>query len=124
MRCSPALLTADPADRPLATTPIDPCGTERLRTMETQTALQKEIREFVLSTISEEMNHPLAADEISDDSPMGTGGIDIDSLGLIELLLRLERRFDVKFPDSDIEQAGAMNLGDLINDVVKRGATA
>ncbi|MGV9848996.1 phosphopantetheine-binding protein [Streptomyces sp. NPDC003442] len=92
--------------------------------METQTALQKEIRDFVLGTISEEMNHPLAADEISDDSPMGTGGIDIDSLGLIELLLRLERRFDVKFPDSDIEQAGAMNLGDLINDVVERGATA
>ncbi|MEU4893170.1 acyl carrier protein [Streptomyces sp. NPDC044780] len=89
-----------------------------------QTALQKEIRHFVLSTISEDMNHPLDTDEITDDSPMGTGGIDIDSLGLIELVLRLERRFGVKFPDSDIEQAGAMNLGDLVNEVVERGGTA
>ncbi|MEU7366190.1 acyl carrier protein [Streptomyces hygroscopicus] len=88
-----------------------------------QTALQKEIRQFVLSTISEDMNHPLDTDEITDDSPMGTGGIDIDSLGLIELVLRLERRFHVKFPDSDIEQVGAMNLGELVNEVVERGGT-
>ena len=31
------------------------------------------------------MNHPLDADTITDDSPLGTGGIDIDSLSLIEL---------------------------------------
>lgn len=89
-----------------------------------QTALEKEIRQFVLSTISDDMNHPLDADEITDDSPLGTGGIDIDSLSLIELVLRIERRFDVKFPDTDIEPVGAMNLGDLVDDIIKRGATA
>ncbi|MGW2330449.1 acyl carrier protein [Streptomyces sp. NPDC001700] len=89
-----------------------------------QTALEKEIRQFVLSTISEDMNHPLDTDEVTDTSPLGTGGIDIDSLSLIELVLRIERRFGVKFPDTDIEPVGAMNLGDLIDDVIKRGATA
>ena len=89
-----------------------------------QTTLQKEIREFVLSTIIEDMNHPLDTDEITNDSPMGTGGIDLDSLSLIELTMRLERRFGVEFPDTDIEPVGAMTLGDLVTDVVGRGATA
>ena len=39
-----------------------------------QTTLEKEIRQFVLSTISDDMNHPLDADTITDDSPLGTGG--------------------------------------------------
>jgi acyl carrier protein len=86
-----------------------------------QTTLENEIRAFVLSTITDDMNHPLDADEISDDSPMGTGGIDLDSLSLIELAMRLERRFGVQFPDSDIEPVGAMKLGDLISDVIGRG---
>ncbi|MDT3396393.1 acyl carrier protein [Streptomyces sp. B1866] len=89
-----------------------------------ETALQKEIRAFVLSTITEDMNLPLDTDEITDDSPLGAGGIDLDSLSLIELTLRLERRFGVEFPDTDIEPVGAMKLGDLIGDVVARGARA
>ena len=87
-------------------------------------ALQKEIREFVLHTITEDMNHPLDMVEITDDSPLGTTGIDLDSLSLIELTMRLERRFGVKFPDSDIEPVGAMKLGDLVDDVIRRGGTA
>ena len=89
--------------------------------METQ--LQKEIREFVLNTISGDMNHPFDAKEITDDSPLGASGIDLDSLSLIELTIRLERRFGVEFPDTDIEPVGAMKLGDLVDEVVRRGAT-
>lgn len=89
-----------------------------------ETALHKEIREFVLSTIVEDMNHPLDSDEINDDSPLGSAGIDLDSLSLIELTMRLERRFGVQFPDTDIEPVGAMKLGELVDDVVGRGAAA
>lgn len=88
-----------------------------------QTQLQKEIREFVLTTISDDMNHPVDANEIDDDSPLGSSGIDLDSLSLIELTMRLERRFGVEFPDTDIEPVGAMKLRDLVEEVVRRGAT-
>ncbi|MEK8174121.1 acyl carrier protein [Streptomyces sp. M19] len=74
----------------------------------------------MLSTIIDEMNLPLDTGEISDDSPLGAGGIDLDSLSLIELTMRLERRFGVEFPDTDIEPVGAMKLGDLVSDVVGR----
>jgi acyl carrier protein len=89
-----------------------------------QTALHKEIRDFVLSTIAGQMNLPLDTGEITDDSPLGAGGIDLDSLSLIELTLHLERRFGVEFPEDDIEPVGAMRLGELICEVVGRGATA
>ena len=89
-----------------------------------QTTLQEEIRAFVLHTIVEDMNHPLDLGEVTDASPMGTGGIDLDSLSLIELTMRLERRFGLEFPDTDIEPVGAMTLSELVADVVERGAKA
>jgi acyl carrier protein len=89
-----------------------------------ETTLRKEIRDFVLTTITDSMNLPLDLDEIDDDSPLGSTGIDLDSLSVIELSLRLESRFGVKFPETDIEPVGAMTLGALVDDVITRGAVA
>jgi acyl carrier protein len=86
--------------------------------------LETEIRTFVLDTITVDMSQPLVRDEITDSAPLGSGGIDLDSLSLIELTMRLERRFEVEFPETDIEPLGAMSLGELIADIVKRGAKA
>jgi acyl carrier protein len=86
--------------------------------------METEIRTFVLDTITEDMSQPLVRDEITDAAPLGSGGIDLDSLSLIELTMRLERRFKVEFPETDIEPLGAMSLGELVADVVKRGAKA
>jgi len=89
-----------------------------------ETTLRKEIRDFVLTTITDSMNLPLDLDEIDDDSPLGSTGIDLDSLSVIELSQRLESRFGVKFPETDIEPVRAMTLGALVDDVVARGAVA
>ena len=85
-----------------------------------QTTLREEIRDFVLTTITTSMNLPLDLAEITDESPLGSTGIDLDSLNLIELALRLETRFGVEFPESDIEPVGAMTLGGLVDDVIAR----
>ena len=55
--------------------------------MTTQTSLRQEIRDFVLTTITDSMNLPLDPEEITDTSPLGSTGIDLDSLSLIELAL-------------------------------------
>jgi acyl carrier protein len=86
----------------------------------TTTVRGADVREFVLSTLSGEMNVPLDRDGVTDDSPVGTGGIDLESLSLVELTLRLEREYGVKIPDSDIEAIGAMTLGQLVADIVRR----
>ncbi|HEX6341823.1 acyl carrier protein [Umezawaea sp.] len=86
--------------------------------------LENEIRDFIVTTVVKDMNHPIAPDEVDLASPLGSGGIDLDSLSLIELTMRLERRFNVQFPETDIEPLGAMTLGELAADIVERGATA
>ena len=87
-----------------------------------QTTSEQDIREFVLTTVSREMNLLPSTDHITDDSAVGAGGLDLDSLSLIELTMRLEERFQVHFPDSDIEPLGAMTLGELVTEIICRGA--
>ena len=86
------------------------------------TASTTDVREFVLSTLAGEMNVPIDRANVGDDSPIGTGGIDLESLSLVELTRRMEREFGVKIPDSDIEAIGAMTLGQLAADIVRRKA--
>ena len=86
------------------------------------TTLERDIREFVLTTVSQDMNLLSSTDHITDESPVGAGGLDLDSLSLIELTLRIEERFQVPIPDTDIEPLGAMTLGELVAELVRRGA--
>jgi acyl carrier protein len=86
--------------------------------------LEAEIREFVLTTIVEDLGQPLDTGSVGDDAPLGASGLDLDSLSLIELTMRLERRFRVEYPEDSIEPVGAMSLGDLVADTVARGAKA
>jgi acyl carrier protein len=86
------------------------------------TTLERDIREFVLTTVTQDMNLLTSIDHITDESPVGAGGLDLDSLSLIELTLRLEERFKVLIPDTDIEPLGAMTLGELVAELVRRGA--
>ncbi|CBG73978.1 MULTISPECIES: acyl carrier protein [Streptomyces] len=86
--------------------------------------LDNEIREFVLTTVIDEMNILLSRDGITDESPVTVGGLELDSLSLIELTLRLESRFGVEIPDTDIEPLASLTLGGLVSEVVGRGAKA
>ncbi|KOV84833.1 hypothetical protein ADL01_08470 [Streptomyces sp. NRRL WC-3618] len=86
--------------------------------------LEDEIREFVLSSVIDDMNILLSRDGITDDSPVTVGGLDVDSLSLIELTLRLESRFGVEIPDTDIESLATLTLGGLVAEVARRGAKA
>ena len=80
------------------------------------------VRDWVLNTLIGEMNVPIDRDKVTADSPIGTSGIDLESLSLVELTLRLEREYGVKIPDTDIEAIGAMTLGQLAADIVRRKA--
>jgi acyl carrier protein len=91
--------------------------------MQAKIVHESDVREFILRTIVDDMNTPLGA-EINDASPVGSGGMDLDSLSLIELMLRLEQRFGSEIPDGDIEPLGAMTLGELVADIARRGTHA
>ncbi|MBV9847072.1 MAG: acyl carrier protein [Kutzneria sp.] len=84
------------------------------------TAQDADVREFILTTLTTEMNLPVDRESLTDDSPVGAGGIDLESLSLVELTLRLERQFQIRIPDTDIEAIGAMTVGQLVADIVRR----
>jgi acyl carrier protein len=92
--------------------------------METTITQPPVVREFILRTVADDMNNPIDRDEISDASPIGAGGLDLDSLSLIELMMRLEQRFGSEIPDGDIEPLGALSLGELVADIAQRGTRA
>lgn len=92
--------------------------------MQTTNSLETEIRMFIIETVIEDLGQPLDRGNIDDDAPMGGGGIDLDSLSLIELTMRLERRFSIEYHEDSIEPVGAMSLGELVADTVRRGARA
>ncbi|MGY0062204.1 acyl carrier protein [Streptomyces sp. LZ34] len=85
---------------------------------------EDEVREFVLDTVVDVINLLTTRDGITDESPVTVGGLELDSLSLIELTLRLESRFGVEIPDADIEPLASLTLGGLVADVVRRGADA
>lgn len=90
--------------------------------MSTSATPEDEIREFVLATVIDEMNILMSRDNITDESPVTVSGLELDSLSLIELTLRLESRFGVEIPDTDIEPLASLTLGGLVTEVVRRGA--
>ena len=87
-----------------------------------EAVVQAEVRDFVLDTLAGPMNTPFDRAQTTDDSPIGSGGIDLESLGLIELILHVEQQYGIKIPDGDIEPLGAMTLGELVADISRRRA--
>lgn len=54
------------------------------------------------------------------DTMLGPSGVDLDSLAISELALRIEDHFGVKFADDDMESVAIMTLGELAAMVAQR----
>ncbi len=63
-----------------------------------------EIRQFVLDSLTD-MNYSI--DGIDDDTELGPAGADVESVALVELVVRVEDRFGVKFDDDESEMHSA-----------------
>ena len=72
-----------------------------------------EIRAFVLETL-QEMNYDIEG--IDDDSTLGPAGVDLESLALAELAVRVEDRFGVRFAEEESEELALMTVGEFTTD--------
>ncbi|MFD2767408.1 phosphopantetheine-binding protein [Micromonospora eburnea] len=66
----------------------------------------------------QEMN--FYTDDTGPDSMLGPSGVDLDSLAVSELALRIEEQYGVTFDDDDIETLAIMTLGEFAAEVAKR----
>lgn len=79
-----------------------------------------EVREFVLETL-QEMNYDIEG--VDDDSTLGPAGVDLESLAMAELAVRVEDRFGVRFAEEESEELALMTVGEFTRTVAERVAS-
>ncbi|TDB77400.1 acyl carrier protein [Micromonospora sp. KC723] len=85
--------------------------------------MRDEVRTFVIEQL-EDMNYDV--DGIDDDTTLGPAGVDLESLALADLAVRVEDRYGLKFADDESERLALMTVGEFTTMVADRvaGATA
>jgi acyl carrier protein len=82
-----------------------------------------EVRTFLEKTL-DAMNYDI--DGLTDETPLGEAGLDLESLGMAELAMRIEEKYGTTFPDEESERLVGMNFGQFvtwIGDIVASPAT-
>ena len=75
------------------------------------------IRQFVFTSL-QEMNYD--TDDIDNDSELGPRGADLASLALVELALRVEEEYGVKFSEEEAEELAGRTVGEFCAIVAER----
>ncbi|TDW17040.1 acyl carrier protein [Kribbella kalugense] len=81
--------------------------------------MKEEVREFVIAQL-QDMNYD--TEGIDDDTTLGPAGVDLESLALADLSVRVEDRFGVRFSDDESEQLALMTVGEFTAEVAGRVA--
>lgn len=79
------------------------------------------IRQFIFSSLRE-MNYD--TEGIDDDTTLGPRGADVASLSLVELAVRVEDEFGVKFGEEEAEELAGKTVGEFCAIVADRAAAA
>jgi acyl carrier protein len=79
--------------------------------------MRAQIREFVVASLRD-MNYDVEG--LDDDTTLGPAGVDLESLALADLAVRVEDEFGVKFADDESEQLALMTVGEFTATVAER----
>jgi acyl carrier protein len=72
--------------------------------------MRDELRRFIVESL-ESMNYDVS--DLDDSTELGPAGLDLESLALAELGVRLEDQFGLRFSDDDMESLGVMSVGEF-----------
>jgi acyl carrier protein len=81
--------------------------------------MQEEVRAFVLSSLKD-MNYDV--DGVDDATTLGPAGLDLESLALADLLMRVEDQYHIRFAEDESEELALMNVGEFTSAVATRVA--
>ncbi|HEX8306742.1 MAG TPA: hypothetical protein VF612_17835 [Jatrophihabitans sp.] len=80
-----------------------------------------DVRAFLVSSLRE-MNY--AVDTLDDATTLGPAGLNLETLALADLLMRVEERYDIRFAEDESAEFALMSFGELTDAVVERVAPA
>ncbi|AYF27295.1 MULTISPECIES: acyl carrier protein [Micromonospora] len=81
--------------------------------------MRDEVRTFVVEQLAD-MNYDV--EELDDDTTLGPSGVDLESLALADLAVRVEDRYGLKFADDESEKMALMTVGEFTTMVADRVA--
>jgi len=81
--------------------------------------MKDEIRAFIVKSLLD-MDLGYGIEDIEDDTVLGTEGLDLESLVMADLAIRVEDQYDVKFDNDEAEQLALMTVGEFVNTVAER----
>jgi acyl carrier protein len=81
--------------------------------------MQEEVRAFVISSLKD-MNYDV--DGVDDATTLGPAGLDLESLALADLLMRVEDQYHIRFAEDESEELALMNVGEFTTAVATRVA--
>lgn len=79
--------------------------------------MKEEVREFVIASL-QDMNYDVEG--IEDSTTLGPAGVDLESLALADLSVRVEDKFGVRFADDETESLALMTVGEFTSEVASR----
>ncbi|RKN40598.1 acyl carrier protein [Micromonospora endolithica] len=83
--------------------------------------MRAEVRAFVIEQLAD-MNYDV--EDIDDDTTLGPSGVDLESLALADLSVRVEDRYGLTFADDESEKLALMTVGEFTTMVADRVAGA
>jgi acyl carrier protein len=81
--------------------------------------MQDDVRAFVIAQL-QDMNYD--TEGIDDETTLGPAGVDLESLALADLSVRVEDKYGVRFSDDESEQLALMTVGEFTAEVAGRVA--
>ncbi|MEV1147925.1 acyl carrier protein [Micromonospora sp. NPDC049799] len=83
--------------------------------------MRAEVRAFVIEQLAD-MNYDV--EDIDDDTTLGPSGVDLESLALADLSVRVEDRYGLTFAEDESEKLALMTVGEFTTMVADRVAGA
>lgn len=68
------------------------------------------------------MNYEIS--DVTPQTPLGPGGLDLESLAVAEISIQVEDAYGVKFDEDETEMLAMMTMGQLADEVAKRVAAS
>lgn len=82
--------------------------------------MSDEVVAFTISTL-DQMNFDV--EDADAGTVFGPAGVDLDSMAVAELALRIEDAYDVKFGEEDLEGLAVMTIGEFATEVTSRAGS-
>ncbi|WP_018723640.1 acyl carrier protein [Salinispora fenicalii] len=78
--------------------------------------MSTDLREFIVSALRD---MKFDVESATDETPLGDGGLELESLSLAELVMQLDK-FGVEFSDEEMEKLTDLDLGEFTKEVNRR----